>query len=339
MNTSLVLLIGLFCIVFILTVVVTRLVLGWLRHQQILDHPNERSSHSLPTPRGGGLAVTPICLLAWGGLWLSDATPPGLLVPLLAAFGLLVLSWFDDKGGLTARLRFGLHLAAVIAGLAALPGDLLIFQGWLPLWADRLIAGLGWVWFLNLYNFMDGIDGITGVESASLGLGLTLLVVLPGLTLLPATLAAPALVLAAAALGFLVWNWHPAKLFLGDSGSIPLGYLGGWLLIMVAGQGYLAAALILPLYYLADASITITRRALRREKIWQAHRQHFYQQAVRGGLRHNQASSLIALTNLGLIVCALASTRAPWLALTAAVILVTLLLTLFARIGRKEATT
>jgi UDP-N-acetylmuramyl pentapeptide phosphotransferase/UDP-N-acetylglucosamine-1-phosphate transferase len=285
--------------VLVLTVVLTRLVLAWLHHKQILDHPNERSSHTLPTPRGGGLAVTPVVALAWA--WLGNQYgDPLALGAALAAFVLLGLSWLDDRKGLPPLPRFLAMALTVGGGLALLWPELLVFGGLLPLWADRLVAALGWLWFINLYNFMDGIDGITGVETASLGIGVALVATLAG-----AVQAIPlALMAAAAGLGFLVWNWHPAKIFLGDSGSVPLGYLLGLLLIMLAASGQLAAALILPAYYLADATITLLWRLKDGEKVWQAHRRHFYQRAVQGGKTHAQVSRTIALANVGLIACA-----------------------------------
>ena len=291
------------------TVAATRAVLAWLRHRRILDHPNERSSHQRPTPRVGGLAVTPVILLAWGGLAAAGYGLPGQLPVMAAAAGLLALSWRDDRGHLPAALRLALHVAAAALGLAALDGDRLVFQGLLPLPLDRLAALLAWVWFINLYNFMDGIDGITGVETAAIGIGLALL---PGLG------GPQAAVVAAAGLGFLVWNWHPARIFLGDSGSVPLGYLLGWLLLSAAAGGHWAAALILPAYYLADASWTLVARALDGEPIWQAHRRHFYQRAVQGGASHARVATLILLADLLLMALAAASVIDPWPALAAA---------------------
>lgn len=279
---------------FLLTVVGTRLAVAWLLHRRYLDHPNERSSHSAPTPRGGGLAVTPAILVVWGALilWEGGRSFDWLLVG--GAAGLMALSWWDDRHTLPAAPRFLAHAAMVALGLASLPGEALVFQGWLPLWADRLLAGLGWLWFLNLYNFMDGIDGITGIETACIGLGLAVL----GIAV------QPAIICAAAGLGFLVWNWHPARIFLGDSGSVPLGFVLGGLLVQLAAAGHLAAALILPAYYLADATITITRRLLNGEKIWQAHRKHFYQRAVQGGRSHAQVSLAILGGNAVLVAAA-----------------------------------
>lgn len=286
----------------------TRVVLDWLRDRQILDHPNQRSSHSLPVPRGGGLAVTPAVTLVWIGL----ASVTGAIGPLalaLGALGLMALSWLDDRAGLPPLPRFTAQAVLVGAGLALLDPAALVFQGALPLWADRLLAGLGWLWFLNLYNFMDGIDGITGSETACLGAGIIVVAILAGLG---AGMMPFAAALAAAGLGFLLWNWPPAKLFLGDCGSIPLGFLLGGLLIGLAIEGQLVAALILPGVYLADATITLIWRLIDGEKVWQPHRRHFYQRAVRGGRSHRAVVLAIIATNLLLIGWAgLAATGAP----------------------------
>jgi UDP-N-acetylmuramyl pentapeptide phosphotransferase/UDP-N-acetylglucosamine-1-phosphate transferase len=152
---------------------------------------------------------------------------------------------------------------------------------------------------------MDGIDGITAVETISLALGFALL----------GQFIPQSALLIAVSLGFLLWNWHPAKIFLGDSGSIPLGFLLGWLLLLLAGRGHWAAALILPAYYLADSTLTLLRRAVRGEKIWLAHRQHAYQRAVQAGARHDQVTLTILAANLLLIGAAWWSESQPWPAL------------------------
>jgi len=142
------------------------------------------------------------------------------------------------------------------------------------------------------------------------------------------------LVMVGVALGFLVWNWHPAKIFLGDSGSVPLGYLLGWLLLSAAGHGHWAAALILPAYYLADATLTLGRRALRGEPLLKAHRQHFYQQAILGGVSHARVAGLILAANMVLVALAWWAEIHPLAALLAAMADVTFLLALFARLGK-----
>jgi UDP-N-acetylmuramyl pentapeptide phosphotransferase/UDP-N-acetylglucosamine-1-phosphate transferase len=322
-----------FLIPLIATVAGTWLVLGWLRRKRILDHPNERSSHRQPTPRGGGLAVTPVIVLAWAALtW--QVFPPDETGRLLVAAGgalvLLILSWLDDRRGLSARLRIRIHFAVVMAGVASWPDNQLLCQGLLPLWGDRLVMLGAWVWFLNLFNFMDGIDGISGVETATIGCGLAWLALQAG----DVGGASLNLIMVGAALGFLAWNWHPAKIFLGDSGSVPIGYLLGWLLLSAASSGHWAAALILPAYYLSDATLTLGKRAFRGERVWEAHRQHFYQQAVQAGVSHASVSVLILLANLILVALAVFSEVHPWAALAAAAVDVALLLMMLARLGK-----
>lgn len=285
-----------------LTVVATRKVLAYLRRRQILDHPNERSSHVLPTPRGGGLATTPVLAVLFAALGWRFGGVEGIALG-GGALALMALSWWDDRHTLPVLPRFAAHAALIALAVLCVPEDRLVFQGVLPLWADRVLAVLGWLWFVNLYNFMDGIDGITGVETLSLGVGLAAVAVLAGLP----GLAPYGGVAAGVAVGFLCFNWHPAKLFLGDSGSVPFGFVLGGLLVLLAAHGQLAAALILPAYYLADATITLVRRALNGEKVWQAHRKHFYQRAVQGGRRHDQVALAIAVGNLLLVGCAAAA--------------------------------
>ncbi|MGE5505907.1 MAG: MraY family glycosyltransferase [Actinomycetota bacterium] len=315
---------------FALALAGTRGVLAWLRHRRFLDHPNERSSHKTPTPRGGGLAVTPAVLVAWMA---ASADAPGWSwVAVLGAALLMLTSWADDRHDLPPAPRLLAH-AGVVAGALMLMGpEQLVFQGWLPLGADRLVAGLGWLWFVNLYNFMDGIDGITGVETASIGTGVAVVALLAG----SATALAPlGLACAGAALGFLVWNWHPARIFLGDVGSVPLGFLLGGLLVQLAAAGQLAAALILPAYYLADATITLGRRALAGEKVWQAHRRHFYQRALAGAGRHDRV--VLAILAADAVLVALAGAAALGHDLVAAVVAaatVAVLLGVLSRWGR-----
>jgi len=217
------------------------------------------------------------------------------------------VSWIDDLRDLGALPRLAAQFAAAIAGVLVLPG--LVFQGLFPPWLDATLAVIGWVWFVNLFNFMDGIDGISGVEAIAIAAGIGLAGGL--LSLLPPGMTAQALAVAAATAGFLAWNWHPAKIFLGDIGSVGLGYLLAWLLLALAATGEWEAALILPLYYLADATITLLRRLARKEKVWQAHREHYYQRAVQSGRSHARVSTVVAATNAALVVLALAAAATP----------------------------
>ncbi len=294
------------------TWIVTRWVIAYLTRRQVLDTPNARSSHSTPTPRGGGIGLLGIALPLMAAItWLHTPHAPVPWIVLAAALGLAALSWADDLGDIHSGLRLIAQIAAVALVLAFVPAKFTLFQGLLPLAADRLLAGIAWVWFINLYNFMDGIDGIAGVETIAIGTGMAVLMVLVG-----HSGGSPAIALglwgwtlAACAAGFLVHNWHPAKVFLGDVGSVPLGFLSGWLLLQLAFWGYWVAALILSAYYLADASLTLVLRLARGEKIWQAHKQHFYQRAVARGWSHGRVARLTAQGNAMLVVLAAVSTQ------------------------------
>lgn len=313
---------------------------GYLRRAAVMDMPGDRSSHVIPTPRGGGLAVIAVGLPAWwlaGWLYGPPVGAPGAVwwwAPPLGALGLAAISWIDDRRGLGPGPRFAVQIVAVAVGLALFPADVPILSDGLPGWLDRLLAGLGWLWFVNLYNFMDGIDGLAGSETMHVALGAGLLATvalgLPWLGLAGVGLAA-------AAAGFLMLNWSPAKLFMGDVGSIPLGYLLGFMLAALAAGGHLAAALILPAYYLTDATWTLLRRAARGEKIWQAHRQHFYQRAARGVGAHAPVARAVVLANLALLGLAAFSVSQPWPALAGAALVVAALLVRLRRMAGDAA--
>ena len=298
----------------------------------ILDKPNNRSSHSIPVPRGGGIPLITITVLGWlamSKLGLEQLVEINIVVSM--AMFIALVCWFDDVGELSIVNRLGAQILVVAMSIIlipinpsslGLPGGLIIYAA----------IGLLWLWFINIFNFMDGIDGITSIETISicLGVSLTLGLLGPG-----AGFSQLAIILASSTAGFLVWNWQPAKLFLGDVGSIPLGFLIGWLLIEVEAQGEWAAAIILPGYYLTDATLTLLYRAVKFEPIWTSHRQHFYQRAVAGNLSHSQASKAIAITNMWLVSCALLSTIFTLIALINAVFGIVILLCYFQLASRK----
>ena len=303
----------------------TRGLIPLLRRRAVLDRPNERSLHAMPIPRGGGIAVIAAILLPWLGLSELVLSPAISRQILLGAVLLAAVSWLDDLRGLPAAVRLAAQLVAIgLAAWAGMPPGL-VFQSWLPGWLDGMATVLLWVWFINLFNFMDGIDGLAGSEAAAIGLGLMLFAGVgigrdPELLLLGATVAA-------AAIGFLVWNWAPARIFLGDVGSVPLGYLLGFLLLEQAARGHWKIALILPLYFLADATITLLRRLLRGERVWQAHREHFYQRAVQRGLGHAAVVQRVIAADIVLIACGWAAENGwPILGLAVAGVTVAVLL-------------
>lgn len=308
----------------------TGVVLRTLKRHGVLDIPNKRSSHSAPTPRGGGIAVVGVLFVTWLAFWLTDAggaATTKLWIILLAGSALAMISWLDDvRGGLSAIARLGAQAAAVGAGLFALPGNGAVFQGILPTALDLALSGIIWLWFINLFNFMDGIDGIAGSQAATAGLGLFILTIIFSDA---AGLSPYGLALAAVALGFLPWNWQPARIFLGEVGSVPLGYAVGWLLLALASFGLWQAALLLVLYFFADATFTLLRRLVRGDAIWHAHHEHYYQYAVEAGRSHTHVVLAITAVNLLLVGLALTTTVSPtvaWSALGAGILLTAALL-------------
>ncbi len=192
-----------------------------------------------------------------------------------------------------------------------------------PLVLERALLGLGWLWMINLTNFMDGIDGIAASEVIAIAIGYVAVTSAAGL---PGGLVPLALILAGAAAGYLIWNWHPARIFMGDVGSIPAGFLIGWLMLDLAYRGQPAAALILPAYFLADATLTLLKRLFKGEKPWQAHKTHYYQRAAQGRATPPQVVSAVSIANVGLIALALVSVKLPAAALLAAALVVLFLL-------------
>jgi UDP-N-acetylmuramyl pentapeptide phosphotransferase/UDP-N-acetylglucosamine-1-phosphate transferase len=316
--------------IFLIGLEAPRPLLAWLRRRSILDHPVERSSHTAPVPRGGGLVVVPLVVAGWIILVLSGRAPTAAGAIGVLALGLGVVCWSDDRKALPIGPRLLAQLVACGVGLALLPDQ--IFQHLLPPFWDRVAALALWLWFVNLYNFMDGIDAITGTETGAIGIGLALVVIAAGTG---DGLAGLALAAAASALAFLRWNRHPARLFLGDVGSVPLGYLIGWLLLEAAARGYWASALILPLYYLADATITLARRALARKPFWKSHREHFYQQALVPDNDHGAVLRLVIAGDIALMALAVAALLYPAAALVLAILTTALMLAALQARARK----
>lgn len=298
--------------------------------------PNARSSHRSPTPQGGGIAVV-IATIAISALaaWTLDAGGIMLTTLYAAAAFLAVVGTADDIWNIPAAPRLVLQALAVAAVIAAL-GDLRAMP-MLPLWLERAVLFLAGLWFVNLVNFMDGLDWMTISEVVPVTGALSLL----GLFgLYPVHAMLLALALLGAMLGFAPFNRPVAKLFLGDVGSLPIGLLLGALLFVLAAQGHLAAAIILPLYYIADATVTLLRRAARREPVWKAHRAHFYQQATDQGFSCMQVIWRVFAVNVGLVAIAAVTIAAPglsWPGLGVATILAGGLLWKFSRPAQRPA--
>jgi len=277
-----------------------------LLRRYAMARPNARSSHREPTPQGGGLAViaaTIVVTLA-GATMFSDAgsaAPREVLAVLAATVLIAALGGADDLRPLPVIPRLLLQALAIAVALAAMPADLRIAP-LLPWWAERIFLLAGLLWFVNLVNFMDGIDWMTVAEVVPLTATLALLGLWKAFPAPPAILAAALL---GAMLGFAPFNKPVARLFLGDVGSLPIGLLLGWLLVQLAAAGEIAAAILLPLYYGADATLTLLRRIAAGEPFWNAHRSHFYQRACDLGLSVPAIVGRVFATNLMLAGLAL----------------------------------
>jgi UDP-N-acetylmuramyl pentapeptide phosphotransferase/UDP-N-acetylglucosamine-1-phosphate transferase len=277
-----------------LAVVILRVLLLPGARRWFLDHPNQRSLHLAPVPRAGGLGIVPGAV---AGIGLAGSAS---LAAILAA-ALMLLSLVDDWKTLPAGLRLLGHLIAaaafVTAGLPGVTGPTALV----------LVLAVGWM--TNLYNFMDGADGLAG-GMAVFGFGTY---AIAAWSAGDATFCYVNLSVAAAAAGFLLFNFPPARIFMGDAGSVPLGFLAaafglsGW----HAGLWPLWFPPVVFAPFVLDASVTLLRRALRREKLWQAHRTHYYQRQVLMGWSHRRLVSLAYAMMLVSAVAALSASVAP----------------------------
>jgi UDP-N-acetylmuramyl pentapeptide phosphotransferase/UDP-N-acetylglucosamine-1-phosphate transferase len=310
-----------------------------LLQRYALARPNARSSHKVPTPQGGGIAVVSVTLATAGGLLaLRSEIPATWLVVAGAAVLLAVIGAVDDIRPLPAGPRLILQVLAVAAAVWA--ADIRLLPEAVPLWFERALLVLAGAWFVNLVNFMDGLDWITVAEMVPV----TAFVALLGwIGIVPPAVAVSAACLCGALVGFAPFNKPVAQLFLGDVGSLPIGLLVGWLLLEVAGTGAVAAAILLPLYHLVDATLTLARRLVRGERVWEAHRTHFYQQATNHGFSALSVSGQVFALNLVLaglagVTLAWPSTGVQIAALLAGFALVGALLRRFARLRSRLST-
>ena len=276
-----------------------------LLQRYALARPNARSSHITPTPQGGGIAVMAATAIAAALTGLLGQPFPGnaIAVVLTAALCLAVVGMVDDLRPIPVVPRLALQFAAIALLFAALPLQIRILEA-VPVSLERALLVLGMLWFINLVNFMDGLDWMTVAEMLPMTVTLAAFAFF-GQT--PLDVLPIALALAGALLGFAPFNRPVARLFLGDVGSLPIGLLTGWCLLELASHQHFAAALLLPLYYLADATITLFRRLVNGERFWDAHRSHFYQRATDNGFSVRQVVTEIFLLNLLLAGLATAS--------------------------------
>jgi UDP-N-acetylmuramyl pentapeptide phosphotransferase/UDP-N-acetylglucosamine-1-phosphate transferase len=276
-----------------------------LRHA--LAKPNARSSHRIPTPQGAGIAVIAATLIAAFAV-MAFAGTSAMKIPAIvfgATLFIAAVGFADDVHSIPVLPRLLLQAAPVAAIVFAAPESLRIVET-LPLWIERGLLLLAGLWFVNLVNFMDGLDLMTVAEAVPVSAAIALL---GWLGEVPASTTIVAAALCGALLGFTPFNRPVAKIFLGDVGSLPIGLLLGWCLLQLAWHQQLAACVLLPLYYLTDATVTLARRMIRREPFWVAHRSHYYQRATDNGFTVWQVVGEVFALNVVLAALAIASTR------------------------------
>lgn len=283
------------------------LLTGYMRHyalkKNIIDNPNERSSHTIPTPRGGGVSIV-ITFLSFLVLLMFTqhlAISTGLIL-LCSGFGIAVLGFLDDHGHINSMLRLAIHFIIAIAVVFALGGfsEVALFNETLHLgWFANIIAVLFLVWLLNLYNFMDGINGIASVEAITTTISLAIIYLLFSSSLSIKLL----LTLAACVFGFMLWNFPKARIFMGDAGSGFLGMTLGVLALMAlkVDTALFCAWIICLGVFIVDATFTLIRRVTNGHKMYDAHRSHAYQYASR-----RYGHTIVTITVLLINLCWLA---------------------------------
>lgn len=279
----------------------THLLKRYALRRGLMDVPNVRSSHTVPTPRSGGAAIYLAFAAGVVVLWLGGAMS-GTLFWALGGGGTAValVGWLDDRRHLSAGVRLVVHFGAAIWALAWLGGTPPISFGGAAThfgWSGYVLGALTIVWTINLFNFMDGIDGLAGSEAVFVASAGGLLAVASGAA---SSVAAPALLFAAACLGFLVWNWPRASIFMGDVGS---GFIGYTIAVLALASGVddpvaPIAWWILGGYFFLDATITLVRRFVRRERLSQAHRSHAYQWLATRWNSHRKVTLAAVLLNI-----------------------------------------
>ena len=280
----------------------------WLR-SRAMARPNHRSGHADETPQGAGIVIIPIALTAIAGAVVLGAVPLGGLSHAIsvaaAALGLMLVGFVDDSRPLPVTPRLAIQVMAAALVLFTLPVEFRFLPAIVPVAAERVLLFLAILWFTNVMNFMDGLDWMSAVETLSIGGGIVLLA---ALGLVPNTLGWYAAAISGALAGFMPRNAPPARVFLGDAGSLPLGLLLATMLLHLAAAGAHAAAMILPLYYLADATITLLRRIVQGAHPWEAHRDHYYQRAQQRGWPVLRIVTHVGLLNGALIALAVTAT-------------------------------
>jgi UDP-N-acetylmuramyl pentapeptide phosphotransferase/UDP-N-acetylglucosamine-1-phosphate transferase len=287
---------------FLITLLGTRLTIIAFRKRVVpIDPASLRANYKKPPMTGGGVCVVMaliICLLV------ADIN----IAIIFAMFMLAAMALLDELIDIALPIRLLIQLLSVLIAIDVLGTPL--FGGMLPLWLDKAITAVLWVWFINIFTIMDGIDGLAPAEMLSIGMGLCLITALSG-HVFPDPLSVYGLMVATAGCGFLWWNWHPAKILMGSVGAVPIGFLIGYILLLAVASGYPYAAAILPAYFISDATITTVRHFYHRKKIFTKHNDYYYLRALSSGRKQDAVVRYILGINFLLIFQAVYSVIDP----------------------------
>src|SRR3990167_4502963 len=286
-------------VIFLLSLLLTYFIHFFALKKNILDKPNDRSMHQVPTPRGGGLAFVILFYAALTFLKLDHLIATDIFLSLLGGIPIACVGYCDDLFGVKARSRALIHVVSAIWGIVCLHGVPILNFGSVSFHSPVIFFIFGvfiTVWFTNLYNFMDGIDGLAAMEAAFVSAVAGIFLFFDGFR----GLAFVCFTLTFSVLGFLVLNWPPAKIFMGDVGSGFLGYIFAMLMWTTNNQHQLPFPIwwILLSVFIADASYTLIHRMIQKKKLSVAHREHAYQGLVQSGLTHKQVTKGVLFINL-----------------------------------------
>ncbi|HJD56688.1 MAG TPA: UDP-phosphate alpha-N-acetylglucosaminyltransferase [Rickettsia endosymbiont of Sericostoma sp.] len=316
----------LFLFSFIATSFFTWLLIFNLPSFGMVDIPDPRRVHNKITPRGGGIAIVIVVII---GLITYEYFVTEMLINSIKIVPLLLIistiSFLDDLVSIPVFIRLIIHIICSTISIILFLSPALLFHHELPLYIDFVLSIIYLITFLNIYNFLDGIDGISGAESIHLSITILILCYLKYDTIININfIIVLNIIILGCSIGFLIFNWHPAKIFIGDVGSISLGFLLGLCLILISASSIhlFIASSIASLYYMTDGGLTILIRLLNKEKIWQPHLKHFFQKAVKNGKSHREVVCRIIICNILLMVLSITSLYFPLVSTIFAVLVV-----------------
>lgn len=319
----------LFLLAFSCAHIITKFLVKYLLELGIVDKPSSRRLHINVTPRGGGISLVVILtvgLTIFEFVLTNSLKMSGKIIPpfLLISF----ISFLDDLKGIKITTRLIFHLICSNS-LTYFFFPVCIFGCRLPHWVEAIVLTIVLTGFLNIYNFMDGIDAITAVESIHLSITILSLCVVKYQTIINVDfIIIITIIILAYSINFLIFNWYPAMIFLGDVGSISLGFIIGICLILlsISSKQLFIASIISTLYYLSDSALTIFIRLVNKEKIWQPHLKHFFQKAVQSGMKPKEVVNKIIYCNFLLMLLSIFSLYYSTVSIILAILIVTITL-------------